>query len=52
MIRGGSKGLRVHFTRATCPALHHIDLPAAAMRSDQPIAPIEDRRFGAVRVVI
>jgi hypothetical protein len=30
------------------PAHHHIDLPAAATGADQPFAPIEDGRFGAV----
>ena len=27
---------------------HEIDLVAAALRADEPLAPIEDRRFGAV----
>jgi hypothetical protein len=27
---------------------HHIDLSAAAAGTDQPLAPIEDGRFGAV----
>jgi hypothetical protein len=30
------------------PAHHHIDPPAAAARTDQLLAPIEDGRFGAV----
>jgi hypothetical protein len=44
MIRGGSNGLRAHFTRATCPAHHHIGLPAAAAGTDEPGAPIEHLR--------
>jgi hypothetical protein len=30
------------------PAHHRIDLPAAAVRTDEPGAPIEHGRFGAV----
>jgi hypothetical protein len=48
MIRGGSNGLRAHFTRATAPAHQHIDLPVAAFGADQPLAPIENGRFDAV----
>jgi hypothetical protein len=29
-------------------ALHEIDLPAAALGADQPLAPIEDRGVGAI----
>jgi hypothetical protein len=35
-------------TVAAGPADHHIDLPAAAAGTDQPLAPIEHGRFGAV----
>jgi hypothetical protein len=37
--------------RSLCPPLtgnHHIDLPAAALRTDQPLAPIEHWHFGAI----
>jgi hypothetical protein len=30
---------RAHFTRATCPDHRHIDLPDAAARTNQPLAP-------------
>jgi hypothetical protein len=48
--RGGSKGLRAHFTRATCPCSPPYG-PAGCRiwsRPDQPLAPIGHGRFGAV----
>jgi hypothetical protein len=40
---GGSNGLRAHFTRATISAP-----PAVAAAREQPLAPIEHRRLGAI----
>jgi hypothetical protein len=44
MIRGGSKGPRAHFTRATCPAHHHID-PRGCRSGNRP-APTECHASG------
>jgi hypothetical protein len=41
MIRGGSNGLRAHFT-------HHMGLPAAALAADKPGVPIEHWGPGVV----
>jgi hypothetical protein len=42
MIRGGSNGLRAHFTRATISAYRLLQRGA-----DQPLAPVEHCSFGA-----
>jgi hypothetical protein len=35
MIRGGSNGLRAHFTRATCPTHHHIEISTCRPQREQ-----------------
>jgi hypothetical protein len=43
MTRGGSKGCGRISLALLAPAHNRIDLPAAALRTDKPIAPIENR---------